>query len=46
MQNGKLQTAVLSDIKVMSIKRLYSRIGKIDDQDMLIIRGAFTELYS
>ena len=46
MQNGKLQTAVLSDIKVMSIKRLYSRIGKIDDRDMLIIREAFMKLYS
>ena len=45
-QNGKRQIAVLSVAKNMSIKRLYSRVGKIDDEDMRKIRDAFVRLYS
>ena len=46
VQNGKNQTAVLSDARIMSIKRLYSRLGKVDESDMQNIRQAFIELYS
>lgn len=46
VQNGKNQTAVLSDARIMSIKRLYSRLGKVDESDMQKIRQAFIELYS
>lgn len=44
-QNGVLETAMLHQAKTMNVKRLYSRIGKIDDEDMKRIRKAFIELY-
>lgn len=44
-QNGILETAMLHQAKTMNVKRLYSRIGRIDDEDMKKIRQAFIELY-
>ena len=37
--------AVLSQAKVMSIKRLYRRIGRVDDADFARIRAGFLNLY-
>ena len=45
-QNNIKETAVIGQAKVMSVKRLYSRIGKIDDNDMREVREAFMKLYS
>ena len=46
LQNGVRETATLSQARVMSVKRLYSRMGKIDENDRNRIRDAFLELYS
>ena len=46
MQNNVREVAVIGQAKVMSVKRLYSRIGKIDDSDMRKVREAFIKLYS
>ena len=45
-QNGISETAMLHQAKTMSVKRLYSRIGKIDEDDMVRIRRAFAKLYT
>ena len=45
LQNGISETAMLHQAKTMSVKRLYSRMGEIDDADMERIRKAFVELY-
>ncbi len=37
--------AVLSQIRVLSPKRLYRKMGQIDDEDSKKIREAFKELY-
>ena len=42
---GKNQTAVLSQIRVISAKRLFRKIGQIDDEDFKRIRYGFHELY-
>ena len=42
---GKKQTAVLSQIRVVSTARLYQRIGKLDDNDIKIVYTAFRNLY-
>ena len=42
---GRKQTAVLSQIRVLSSKRIYRRIGQIDDEDFRKIKRAFRELY-
>lgn len=46
MQNGVKETAMLHQAKAMSVKRLYSRMGEIDDEDMARVREAFIGLYS
>lgn len=45
-QNGVDEVAIVGQAKVMSVKRLYARIGKIDEMDYKRIREAFLELYS
>ena len=45
-QNNIEETAIIGQAKVMSIKRLYSRIGKIDETDMGRVRESFIKLYS
>ena len=42
---GKDEYAVLAQARVMSIKRLYRRIGRIDDADFARIRKGFVNLY-
>ncbi len=42
---GKPQTAVLSQARVMSTSRLLSRMGCLDDNDTAKIKSAFVELY-
>ena len=46
MQNGVNETAMLHQAKTMSVKRLYSRLGRIDEGDLQKIRDAFIKLYS
>lgn len=43
---GELRTAVLSQIRVLSIYRLYDRMGTIDDEDFYKIKSGFTKLYA
>ncbi|MBR3055816.1 type II toxin-antitoxin system PemK/MazF family toxin [Candidatus Saccharibacteria bacterium] len=43
--NGKKETAMLHQARVMSMKRLYRGIGEIDDADYERIRAGFAELY-
>lgn len=45
VHRGKNQVAVLSQIRVLSPKRLYRKMGQIDDEDFKKIREAFKELY-
>ena len=35
----------LAQIKIMSVYRLYRRMGEIDDEDMRKIRNGFEKLY-
>ena len=42
----KIQTAVLSQARVYSTSRLYSRIGQIPNSDLEIVRTGFLKLYS
>ncbi len=42
---GRNQVAVLAQIRVISVSRLYRKIGDIDDSDKTIIREAFRNLY-
>lgn len=42
---GKEQVAVLAQIRVISVARLYRKIGSIDDNDKTVIREAFRALY-
>lgn len=42
---GKEQNAVLAQIRVFSVYRLYRKIGDIDDNDKKIVREAFRKLY-
>ena len=46
MQNGIKETAMLHQARIMSVKKLYSRMGRIDEKDMSVIKGAFINLYS
>ncbi len=41
----KQQVAVLSQVRVFSVFRLYGKIGQLDDTDMERIRQGFYELY-
>lgn len=43
--HGKEQIAVLAQIRILSVSRLYRKIGDIDDSDRQIIREAFRALY-
>lgn len=45
MQNGRTEIAVVGDAKIMSVKRLYRMIGRIDDADYDRIRAGFVNLY-
>ena len=45
-QNGVAQVAVVGQAKIMSVRRLYSRMGKIDESDMATVRRVFIKLYS
>ena len=42
---GRNEVAVLSQIRVISVSRLYSKMGDIDDTDKVTIRKAFQVLY-
>ncbi|MBQ8156461.1 type II toxin-antitoxin system PemK/MazF family toxin [Candidatus Saccharibacteria bacterium] len=42
---GRKETAVLSQIRVLSPKRLYRKMGQIDNADYIKIRKAFRKLY-
>ena len=42
---GKQEIAVVGDAKVMSTKRLYRMIGRIDDADYKRIKEGFLKLY-
>ena len=42
----RIETAVLSQARVLSVSRLYERIGQIPDSDLIKIRQGFLELYS
>ena len=39
------QYAALAQARVVSVFRLYSRIGEADQQDMFIVRNGFRQLY-
>ena len=43
--HGKPQTAVLAQARVISVSRLYSKIGDIDDLDKAKVGRAFRMLY-
>ena len=45
IHNDKEQIAVVSEARVMSTKRLYRMIGRIDDADYERIRAGFINLY-
>ena len=45
LHRGKKQIAVLSQVRVLSLKRLYRKIGQIDDADFERIKKAFRKLY-
>lgn len=42
---GKRETAALCQIKVISVSRLYKRIGKIPETNFAIVKNAFLKLY-
>ena len=42
----RTETAVLSQAKVFSISRLYSRLGQVPDTDLEKVRTGFLKLYS
>lgn len=42
---GKNETAVLSQIKIMSVYRLYDKIGEVDETDFAKIKKGFINLY-
>lgn len=42
---GKNEVAVLSQIKIMSVSRLYTRLGEIDETDFRRIKEGFRKLY-
>ena len=42
---NKTQTAVLSQIRVLSVARLYTRIGKVDENDLRKISAGLQKLY-
>ena len=46
VHNGVNEVAIVGQAKVMSVKRLYSRMGEIDQSDMKKVRKAFLRLYA
>ena len=44
-QAGRIETAIIAQARCLSIKRLYSKLGQIDDDDLLRIKKAFLEFY-
>ena len=42
---GKDEVAVLSQIKIMSVARLYTRLGQVDETDFAKIKQGFAKLY-
>lgn len=42
---GKDEIAVLSQIKIMSVARLYTRLGQIDETDFEKVQQGFAKLY-
>ena len=42
----KREIAVLSQARVYSVSRLYSRVGQVPDSDLEMVRRGFIELYS
>lgn len=45
-QGEVLETALVGQARVMSVRRLYSRMGEIDESDLRRIGEAFLKLYS
>ena len=43
---GIKEVAIVGQAKIMSVKRLYTRMGEIDQNDMIRIRDAFANLYT
>lgn len=43
--HGKESVAVLCQIRTLSVKRLYNKMGEIDEADALKIKNGFRELY-
>ena len=41
----KLQVAVLSQARIMSVYRLYKKMGATPDSDLELVREAFRKLY-
>lgn len=45
-QGDVTETALVGQARVMSVKRLYSRMGEVDEADLKRIEEAFLKLYS
>ena len=43
--NGRFENAILAQIKVMSVYRLYDRIGELDDKNIVRIKEGFQKLF-
>ena len=42
---GKIEVAVVSQAKSMSVRRLYDKIGQIPNTDLALVRRGFLELF-
>ena len=42
---GKRETAALCQIRVVSVSRLYKKIGRVPKSDLAIVKNAFLKLY-
>lgn len=45
-QHGRLMKACLHQVRTFDHRRLFSKIGRLDDADFLRIKEAFIDLYS
>ena len=45
-QGNVAETALIGQARVMSVRRLYSRMGEIDEADLKRVEEAFIKLYS
>ena len=43
--NGKNEIAVLAQVRVFSVSRLYSKMGRVDETDLARIKEGFRSLY-